>query len=183
MFTHLLREVARDFCTLSPEQAARLEDHYRLILHWNQRLNLTSVTKLEDAVIRHYGESLFLSTHLPEEVRVIDAGSGAGFPGIPCAVMHPNSSFDLVESNRRKAVFLKEATRDLANVRVLDRRVEDLDARYNWLIGRALKPQMLLRLPIFDHAALLVGAEAANSHPESQTILLPWGRGRFLLLH
>src|SRR5262249_34337860 len=110
---------------LPPEQVRALAEHYDLLCRWNRGLNLTRVDRLEEAVVRHYCESLFLAAHLPSDpVRVVDIGSGAGFPGIPVAVARPDCTVTLVESHRRKAVFLRDATRRMPNVRVLADRAE-----------------------------------------------------------
>src|ERR1700692_4023501 len=104
---------------LTPQQLTLLEQHYRLLLRWNQKINLTRITNLQDAVRYHYCESLYLAARLPAgALRIIDIGSGAGFPGIPVAIYRPDCSVDLVESHQRKAVFLREAARRSMNVRI-----------------------------------------------------------------
>jgi 16S rRNA (guanine527-N7)-methyltransferase len=73
---------------------------------------LSSIRDAETAVVRHYCESLYLAIHLPPGGhRIVDLGSGAGFPGFPIAVARPECSVVLVESHQRKAAFLKEAAR------------------------------------------------------------------------
>ena len=106
-----------------------LEAHYRLLLLWNRTLNLSAITGLEEAVERHYCESLFLGAHLPPgSLAIVDIGSGAGFPGLPVAVLRPECSVTLIESHQRKAVFLREASRGLPGVRVVAKRAEDVRA-------------------------------------------------------
>ena len=138
MFGELLRAKLAGICEVSDAQAARLEAHYELMSRWNRVLSLTSVRTLEDAVERHYCESVFAAIHLPEGgTSVADIGSGAGFPGIPMAVMLPGRAFVLIESHQRKAAFLKEASRDLVNVRVVARRAEDVREGFDWVVSRA----------------------------------------------
>jgi 16S rRNA (guanine527-N7)-methyltransferase len=158
---------------LTPQQLALLEEHYRLLLRWNQRINLTRITGLQDAVRYHYCESLYLAMRLPEgRLRVVDIGSGAGFPGIPVAIYRPECTLDLVESHQRKAVFLREAARGLANVRVLAQRAEAVTDSYDWTISRAVNPEDVLKLNLAPHVAVL-GAEGES---------LPWGEKRALFL-
>ena len=127
MFIERLLESVRGIVELSSGQCAALEAHYQLLLKWNRRLNLTSIKDLEEVVTRHYGESLFLGARLPEgALRIVDVGSGAGFPGFPVAVLRPECEVTLVESHQRKAVFLREASRGLPNVRVLGLRAEEV---------------------------------------------------------
>src|SRR5437868_3656406 len=91
---------------------AALEVHYNLLLRWNTVLNLTGITDLDTAVERHYCESIFLAAHLPAgPLRLADIGSGAGFPGLPIAVLRPDCMVTLIESHQRKSVFLREASR------------------------------------------------------------------------
>jgi hypothetical protein len=88
VFAELLRLRLRGIVDLSQGQVAALEAHYDLLLRWNKTLNLTTITSLEEAVERHYCESLFLGAQLPAgNLRVVDVGSGAGFPGFPVGIL------------------------------------------------------------------------------------------------
>ena len=81
-----------------------------------------------------------MGSRLPAGVlRIADVGSGAGFPGFPVAVLRPDCSVTLIESHQRKAVYLKEASRKLPNVRVLSKLAEDvadIGEEYDWVISR-----------------------------------------------
>ena len=86
MFADLLREKLAGIVDLCPAQIELLQQHYELLLRWNKTLNLTRIERLEEAVERHYGESLFLAAHLQADpLRIVDIGSGGGFPGLPVA--------------------------------------------------------------------------------------------------
>ncbi len=127
------------FCSLSPEQIAVLQRHYEKLVQWNLRLNLTSVIELEQAVPKHYAESLFLAVHLPPgPLRIADIGSGGGFPGFPAAVLRPDVEISLVESDTRKSVFLKEIASFASNVQVLNVRAQHLNGRFDWIVTRAV---------------------------------------------
>lgn len=185
---------------LSPETVSELFGHYELLLRWNRALNLTSIAGLEEAVLRHYCESLFVGIHLPTNpVSVLDVGSGAGFPGIPMAILRPDCRFTLAESHQRKAVFLREATRQLSNVRVAASRAERVEGAHDWVVSRAVKwPDVLeVAAPGSELAgagcparsiALLLGQEAAAEvvlQPMfrwREAIPLPWGHRRVLVL-
>jgi 16S rRNA (guanine527-N7)-methyltransferase len=184
VFVELLAERLQGVCRLSPGQLARLERHYELLVRWNQVLNLTSIRATDAAVERHYCESLFLGAHLPgSAVRIADVGSGAGFPGTPLAVMRPDCSVTLIESHRRKAAFLRESTRDLANVRVLAERAEAVPESFDVVVSRAVKVEevasTLVRLA--PRVMLLAGAEVCQIPVVWQPpVPLPWGKQRFL---
>jgi 16S rRNA (guanine527-N7)-methyltransferase len=171
---------------LTAEQEAALEAHLELLMRWNRTLNLTSIRNREDAIERHYCESLFLGARLPAGVlRIADVGSGAGFPGFPVAILRPECSVTLIESHQRKAVFLREASRRVANVRVVAKRGEGVAEAFDWVVSRAvsyadLSPVLKKLAP---NAALLSGVEGP---PESlgfvwdRPVALPWGKQRFL---
>jgi 16S rRNA (guanine527-N7)-methyltransferase len=143
-------------CTSSQKLA--LEAHYELMLRWNAKLNLTRITDREEAWERHYKESIFLAHKLPPgPLKIADVGSGAGFPGIPIAVLRPECTVTLIESHQRKAVFLREATRGLPNVRVLAMRAEAVTETFDWIVSRAVSPKEVLKLKFAPNIALLTG--------------------------
>ncbi len=108
----------------------RLSTYLDLLLKWNARTNLTAIRNPEEIVRRHFGESLFagqnLGTALPETL--LDLGSGAGFPGLPISLLHPDLPITLAESQNKKSTFLREAVRTLAleNVEIWPARVESM---------------------------------------------------------
>jgi 16S rRNA (guanine527-N7)-methyltransferase len=169
-------------------EAAQLEAHYELLCRWNKVLNLTRVERVDEAVERHYCESLFLANAIPhiEGLRIADFGSGAGFPGFPVAVVRPQCSVTLVESHQRKAVFLREASRGVANIRVLSSRIEELAEGFDWIISRAVSYEDLARAinrrSSGTRVALLSGAEEPPTTwgLEWGVLPLPWGKNRFL---
>lgn len=181
----MLSEVLAPWFELSPAQWNALQAHFELLQRWNKVLNLTRIERGDEAALRHYGESLFLARHLPPgPLRIVDIGSGPGFPGLPVAVARPESAVFLVESHQRKAVFLREASRGMKNVTVLPDRAEQIRDHYDWLISRAVSYEDLSGcLSLAPNVALLSGIEAP---PESlglnwqPPIPLPWGKQRFL---
>ena len=180
MFKSLLAAEFSPYAALSNLQLEQLEEHYLSLIRWNQRLNLTRILNLEDSVRFHYCESLFLGQFLPQgSHRIVDIGSGGGFPGIPVAILRPECEVTLVESQQRKAVFLRETTRELKNVRVLPQRAEAILDGFDWLISRAVSPAEVLRLDISPKVALLIGAEDAGKL-HGWTELIPWGKQRVL---
>lgn len=174
-----------DFALTAAQEAA-LEANLDLLMRWNQKLNLTAIRNREEAIERHYCESLFLGARLPAgKLRIADVGSGAGFPGFPVAVLRPECSVTLIESHQRKAVFLREASRGMPNVRVLAKRAEDVDGTFDWVVSRAVSYADLASFlkKLAPNADLLTGAEVP---PENlgfeweDAVALPWGTQRFL---
>jgi 16S rRNA (guanine(527)-N(7))-methyltransferase RsmG len=171
---------------LSDFEIGQLFRHYELLQLWNQRMNLTTVRPGPETVIRHYCESLFFATHLPagnNQISLYDLGSGAGFPGFPIAVLKPNWQVTLVESSQRKAVFLRESTRQLRNVKVLAERMEDISEQADWAISRAVDARFVLAtVPrIARSVGLMVGEDEFLAIGKDSPIAwaapvrLPWG--------
>ncbi|MES1943999.1 glucose-inhibited division protein B [Salinisphaera sp. PC39] len=110
----------------SPAARETLIDYLKQLESWNRTYNLTAVRKPADMVVRHLLDSLAAAPYIAGD-SVADIGSGAGLPGIPLALALPRKSFTLVESNGKKAAFLRHVVRTLAldNVDVVQRRSED----------------------------------------------------------
>jgi len=130
---------------LSPAQLQDISTYIDILLRWNTRINLTAIRDPEDIVTRHFGESFFaarllfpdpahagtagdLLAAVPAAITVADLGSGAGFPGLPIKLWAPQISLTLIESNQKKATFLREVTRALilTNVNIQTARAESL---------------------------------------------------------
>lgn len=173
----IVRQKLAGIVDVSDERLKAMEQHYELLLRWNSRMNLTTVTELHEAAVRHYCESVFLTT-VVDGGSVVDIGSGAGFPGIPMAIARWDWRFDLVEAHQRKAVFLREAARGLENVRVICARAETVSGSYDWMVSRAVDPRALVKLKVARRFALLIGAEDASRIPVSAITPLPWGNQR-----
>jgi 16S rRNA (guanine527-N7)-methyltransferase len=111
---------ASEAAVLSRNQLRNISMYIDILLRWNARVNLTAVRDPEEIVTRHFGESLFAARHLfpqpgvaTDELGVIDVGSGAGFPGLPIKIWAPQVHLTLIESNQKKATFLREVVRKL----------------------------------------------------------------------
>ena len=111
-----------------PDILAKLSVYLDLLLKWNARTNLTAIRDPEEIIRRHFGESLFAGLHLaPEANTVLDFGSGAGFPGLPIAILRPEIAVTLAESQNKKSTFLREVVRTLGlKVEIWAARVETM---------------------------------------------------------
>lgn len=179
------------FVSLTPAQAEALREHYELLAHWNTRINLTAIRSMEEAVLRHYCESLFLVAKIdarPGSI-IFDLGSGGGFPGIPLAILRPDWRLTLIESHQRKAVFLREATRSLRNATVIDQRAEGVNGRCDWLVSRAVRPPEVLTQVkrLSRNVGVLIGEADLKECLQDEAIhwndpiKLPWGERRYVL--
>ena len=137
----VLEELAAD---VSAAQFDQLCAHRKLLDRWNRRINLTAISDENTIAKRHYGETVFLHRKLPSVSSLVDVGSGGGFPGIPLAILRPSTQVVLIESKVRKAAFLREASRSLANVRVAGVRVSEWIGTADFAVMRAVSPAKVL---------------------------------------
>ncbi len=124
--------------------AVKCAEHLALIVEANQYLNLTRIVSPREAAIKHVLDSVIPWRLFAQAKQVLDAGTGAGFPGIPLAVVMPGLRFILSESIQKKARFVESALAklELANVTVSSRRAEEItrDTRIDVITARALAP-------------------------------------------
>jgi 16S rRNA (guanine527-N7)-methyltransferase len=125
-----IQNALREFgLTGNSEQVLKIQQYIKILLTWNDKLNLTAIRDPLDILYRHFCESMYAAVAVPvEEGRLADVGSGAGFPGLPMKIMRPHLHVFLVESNVKKATFLAEVIRELGltDARVLVSRYEEL---------------------------------------------------------
>jgi 16S rRNA (guanine527-N7)-methyltransferase len=193
--------------TLSPAQLQHISTYIDILLRWNARMNLTAVRDPEEIVTRHFGESLFAARHLfpPGSFpaasgvqSVADVGSGAGFPGLPIKLWAPRVALTLIESNHKKATFLREVTRalTLTDVDIQNVRAEALTAnQFDTVTLRAVERfQTILPLAASlvapaGRLTLLIGAaqqdQATATLPKftwQAPVPIPHSRARVLLI-
>jgi 16S rRNA (guanine527-N7)-methyltransferase len=129
---------------VAPGVAEKVGAYISLLLKWNQTISLTTVTNPTEILKFHFGESIFAASIVNfEKSRLADVGSGAGFPGLPLAIIVPSLNVTLIESSGKKCAFLSEVVRSLQleNVSVFRGRMEDFlpDAEpLNFVAARAL---------------------------------------------
>lgn len=174
-------ELLRRDVEVTDEQIAKLEAHFELLLKWNRTINLTRIVDPAAAARKHYAESIFLARQLPGQ-RIVDIGSGGGFPGIPAAIVRPELKLTLVESDQRKAVFLREAVAQLPNVRVESIRAESLTGAFDTIISRAVNPQEVSRLlPKIAPQAWMLLTRGQTDWQEDK--VLPWDPDSAVMFH
>jgi 16S rRNA (guanine527-N7)-methyltransferase len=180
---------------LTATQLDQVATYLDLLLRWNARMNLTAIRDPEQIVTRHFGESFFLARTLTEQgffqfpnsestksPIAVDVGSGAGFPGIPLKIARPEVTLMLVESQQRKAVFLREVLRairldaEVNNVRAED--VARTQPHFADLVTFRAVEKFESILPVAaqlvrsgGYLALLIGSEQALT---AQNLLKNW---------
>lgn len=118
-----------------------LEQYLIELLEWNSKINITSIKKIEDIIIKHFLDSLAVINHINVCGSIVDIGSGGGFPGIPLKIKNPNLDILLIEATRKKANFLRHIIRTLnfSGINVYNGRVENFEKRdfFDFAISRA----------------------------------------------
>lgn len=108
-------------------QETKFNNYMELLLDWNEKINLTAITEKEDIILKHFKDSLTIEEFIPENAKVIDVGTGAGFPGIPLKIVRKDISLTLLDSLNKRIKFLDEVVNnlELENVETIHSRAED----------------------------------------------------------
>ncbi len=193
----LLREGARDLgLTLSPRHIEMFECYYHELGEWNDRFNLTAITGYQEVQVKHFLDSLscFLAfpgrtlAPLPNRVplqldrgdlRCVDVGSGAGFPGLPLKILAPDIEMTLVDSTRKKVGFLRHMIEllELEGVAAIHARAEELGQglqhreRYDVVMARAVAHLPILCeycLPLCRVGGRMIALKGQDAHEEAE---------------
>ena len=154
---------------------ARFETYLETLLLWRRRLSLTGASTALAIVREHVADAFFVAPLIRPGFRVADLGSGAGFPGVPLAIVCPEATVVLVEARRKKANFLREVVRqtNLDNVEVAEERAESLTdhvGSYDLIVSRAVWPlEEFLRVgePLLRRGGLLTAMKGPKGLAES----------------
>ncbi len=180
--------------------SSAISKYIDLLMKWNARINLTAIRAAEEMVQRHFGESFFAASHVLSQAtveKVIDLGSGAGFPGVPFAMLAPQVQVTLIESNQKKAAFLRELIYQLSlkNAQVFNDRGEKYTQTADVVTMRAVEsfskalPLAIQLAEPGGRIALMIGSsqvqETMGSDDQmmwSEPLSVPGGHSRVLLV-
>ncbi len=185
--------------SLSADQLRQLQTYFELLLKWNAKISLTAIRDPQEIVRRHFAESLFTGAQLDlkPNVRLADLGSGAGFPGLPIAVLRPEIQVTLIESQQKKVTFLREVIRSaqIGNANVYAGRAEEVSSKSQIVTMRAVEkfewvlPIAASLLEAHGELALLIGAAQAQIARSrlptlawKEPVMIPESRERVLLV-
>ncbi len=185
-----IRELLRSFTAgveLHDRQVLQISTYLDLLLKWNAKINLTAVRGPQAIVQRHFGETLFaagmIATNCAGANSLADVGSGPGFPGLPIKIALPHLGVAVIESQQKKATFLREVIRELAldGVQVLNTRAESLPQKWDIVTLRAVEsfdkalPTASTLIESGGSLVLLIGAEQPH---KAEWLLTDFGWNR-----
>ncbi|MCB2149620.1 MAG: 16S rRNA (guanine(527)-N(7))-methyltransferase RsmG [Deltaproteobacteria bacterium] len=164
-------------------QARTMGRHALELLQWNRVTNLTTITDPLDVAIKHYVDALAAAPWIGDGLRVLDAGSGGGFPGIPLNIARPDLAVTLVDSVRKKISFLKHAIRSLGlkGIEAVHGRLEDLclqpeyQRKYDRVVCRAfssLEDFAQIALPFLSQGGSLLAMKGPQADHDHETVNL-----------
>lgn len=138
------------FPGISEEQRTQFEALQELYRDWNLKINVVSRKDIEELYLRHVVHSLGIAkvTEFKPEAKILDVGTGGGFPGIPLAILFPHTNFHLVDSIGKKIKVVDEVVEGLGlkNVKTTNARVEEIKGNYDFIVSRAVAA-----MPTFVH--------------------------------
>lgn len=155
--------------------------YYELLIEWNDNINLTAIVDFDEVILKHFTDSLFLVKYydIPKGAKVIDVGTGAGFPGIPLKIMRPDLEVLLLDSLNKRITFLKEVVRELEllNVTCIHGRAEELGSnitfreQYDLCVSRAVASLSVLSeycLPFVKPDGLFISYKSSDIEEEKK---------------
>ena len=112
---------------LSEIQLKQFYNYMNLLIEWNKKINLTAITEPDEIILKHFVDSLTISKYIPDGTKVVDVGTGAGFPGIPLKIARPDVDITLLDSLQKRINFLDEVINELnlEKITTVHSRVED----------------------------------------------------------
>jgi 16S rRNA (guanine527-N7)-methyltransferase len=167
---------------VSPGQAAQFGRHGQLLMEWNRKINLTAITDPTQVAVKHFLDAIAPLNHIPSEGRLLDIGSGGGFPGIPLKIMRPSQTMTLIDSVRKKINFVKSVIRllGLDQIEALHTRAEELRLQnahahaYKVIVCRALadlNAVVHMAIPLLADGGSIVafhGPRDASQYPDGR---------------
>lgn len=137
---------------IGEEEVKKLYNYMKILLKWNDVMNLTSIVEPKEIITKHFEDSLTINKYIKDDSKIIDVGTGAGFPGIPLAICRKNVNITLLDSLNKRINFLNEVIEDidLNNCIAVHGRAEDLGRTKNYreeydvAVSRAVAPLNVL---------------------------------------
>lgn len=163
---------------LNKLQAEKFEEYYKLLIDWNERINLTRITEPDEVAVKHFADSLTILNYfdIPKESSLIDVGTGAGFPGIPLKIFRDDINLTLLDSMNKRLNFLNTVADEIGiEVNTVHSRAEDAGKdekereKYDIAVSRAVARLNTLCeycLPLVKEGGSFIAMKAADYKDE-----------------
>ena len=124
----------KELMNIDEEKAKKFQKYKDLLLEWNNKINLTAITEENEIILKHFIDSCTILKYIEDNQKIIDIGTGAGFPGIPLKIMNESLKITLVDSLNKRVNFLNEVISELKleNIEGIHSRAEDLGRDNNY---------------------------------------------------
>jgi len=174
----LLKDLSKQInIELTDEQINEFEQYQDLLLEWNEKINLTAITEENDIIIKHFVDSLTISKYFKDNDKIMDVGTGAGFPGIPLKIANKTLKVTLLDSLNKRIIYLNDVIKKLGlnDVETIHGRAEELSRnpkyreQYDAVTARAvanLKTLSEYCIPFVKVGGLFVCMKGSNIEEE-----------------
>ena len=128
-FSQKIKAYAKEInILLDDEQISQFYQYMQILLEWNEKINLTAITKQEEIILKHFIDSITIANYIPANAKLVDVGTGAGFPGIPLKIIRRDIEITLLDSLNKRINFLKEVIEKLSlkKIQAIHARVEEI---------------------------------------------------------
>ena len=133
---NLLREYLLELgFTIDDKKLEQFKKYMEFLIEYNKNVNLTSITDHEGIIVKHFIDSIMveLKIEMPDKAKLIDVGTGAGFPGVPLKIVNPNINLTLLDSLNKRLIFLKELINLIdIDAEIIHSRAEDLSKKCDY---------------------------------------------------
>ena len=167
----------KDVYKINDNQELKFKKYLNLLVEWNNKINLTSITEENDIILKHFIDSLTASEYIPDNSKIIDIGTGAGFPGIPLKIYNETYNITLLDSLNKRVNFLNTVIEELElkNISAIHGRAEEFGhntlyrEKYDIAISRAVSNLSTLveyMLPFIKKDGLCICMKGPNIKEE-----------------
>ena len=158
-------------------QIEKFYNYMKLLVEWNEKINLTAITEPKEVILKHFVDCITILKYIPKDAKIVDVGTGAGFPGIPLNIMESRPNYKLVDSLNKRINFLNEMIDELEleNINTVHSRIEDFAKNnkesYDVATSRAVASLNILLeylLPLVKVGGICICMKGSNIQEEVQ---------------
>ena len=134
-FEKLFKEKEKEInINIPDENVEKFYKYMKSLIEWNEKMNLTAITEPKEIILKHFIDSITILKYIDDNSKLVDVGTGAGFPGVPLSIMNPTLKITLVDSLNKRLIFLQEVVKELnlKNIEIVHARAEEFGQNKNY---------------------------------------------------